>query len=125
MDDRRSTGSTGEDLAVELLRNKGYQVLDRNWRSGRRGELDIVAVDPEPSPEGTLVFCEVKCRRGLGYGDPFEAITYAKLRRLHDLGWDWMRSHDRWSPRHRVDGVGVLLLPGEPPLLDHRTGLGL
>ena len=51
------------------------QVLERNWRC-RLGEIDIVAAE---TGEGlTLVFCEVKCRSGLGFGHPLEAITFSE-----------------------------------------------
>ena len=55
------------------------------------GELDIVALDRSDGRR-TAVFCEVKCRTGLGYGDPLEAITYAKVRRLRQLAAEWMAS---------------------------------
>ena len=49
-------GKNGEDLAVEYLVNKGYKILERNWRSGHK-EIDIIAMDGD-----TLVVVEVKCR---------------------------------------------------------------
>ena len=57
---------------------------------------------------------EVKTRSGLGYGDPLEAITPRKLRRLHRLTRQWWNESpltertDRW----RVDAVAVLVPPG-------------
>ena len=54
----------------------GYAIIARNWRCPR-GELDIVAWR-----EGVLVVCEVKARRSSNFGDPFEAITPAKIQRL-------------------------------------------
>jgi len=81
MDQRRTTGAQGEQIAAAHLEGLGWTVIDRNWRSGRLGELDVVALQPGPGRLGTLVFCEVKTRRGLGYGDPLEAITYKKLGR--------------------------------------------
>lgn len=51
-----------------------------------RGEIDIIAVDDQ-----ALVFCEVKTRAGLGYGDPLEAITYAKVTKLRELASYWLQ----------------------------------
>jgi len=70
MDQRRTTGAQGEQIAVAHLEGLGWTVVDRNWRSGRLGELDVVALQPGPGRLGTLVFCEVKTRRGLGLRRP-------------------------------------------------------
>ena len=37
-------GKIGEELAVEYLTDKGYQILERNWHSGHK-EIDIIALD--------------------------------------------------------------------------------
>ena len=60
--DRRETGASGEALAAAYLTARGWTVLARNWRC-RTGEIDIIARDPD----GVMVVCEVKTRRGLGY----------------------------------------------------------
>jgi putative endonuclease len=119
---RQQVGRRGEDLACAELERQGLAVLARNWRC-RWGEIDIVAADR--SPQGvTLVFCEVKCRSGLGFGHPLEAITHAKLRTLRQLAAHWMREH-RVSARHiRVDAIGVVLVPGQQPSLTHVRGVG-
>ncbi|UOY01536.1 YraN family protein [Blastococcus sp. PRF04-17] len=96
-------GSHGEDLAVTYLTDEGLTVLDRNWRC-REGELDVVARD-----RTTLVFCEVKTRRGTGYGDPVEAVTYAKQRRLRVLAQRWLAAHDEHAPEVRFDVIGIVL----------------
>ena len=87
------------------------------------GEIDIVAADR--SDNGlTLVFCEVKCRSGLGFGHPLEAITYAKLRTLRQLAAQWMREN-RVSARFiRVDAIGVVLVAGQEPSLTHVKAVG-
>ena len=76
---RQALGARGEDLAVAELRRQGMEVLARNWRC-RLGEIDVIASEVVGGRR-TVVFCEVKCRSGLGFGDPLEAITWAKLRR--------------------------------------------
>ena len=68
MHPKDALGRYGEDLAAEHLRRQGLTVLARNWRCAR-GELDIVARDGS-----ALVICEVKTRRGTGYGHPVEAV---------------------------------------------------
>ena len=106
-------GVHGERIAVSYLTDRGYRVLDRNWRC-REGELDIVARD-----SSALVFCEVKTRRGLGYGHPVEAVTVTKQRRLRTLAQRWLAAHDEHAPDLRFDVVGVLVRPARPPLVRH------
>lgn len=71
-----SSGHAGEDYAVKLLRDKGYKILTRNFRS-RFGEIDIVAIDGRE-----LVFVEVKTRWSKKFGNPEESVTPLKLRHL-------------------------------------------
>lgn len=69
-------GKNGEDEAVEYLLNRNYSILHRNWRAGKK-ELDIVA-----QKDGTLVVVEVKTRRNDFFGDPEDAVTDKKIRRI-------------------------------------------
>jgi putative endonuclease len=110
---RNELGALGERLAAEHLTAQGLQVLDRNWRC-REGELDIVARDGD-----ALVFCEVKARRGTGFGTPAEAVTWRKQRRLRLLAQRWLAAHAEHAPGLRFDVVGVLVLPGRSPEVTH------
>jgi putative endonuclease len=120
MGTRQTLGRLGETLAAGLLEERGCIVLERNWRCSD-GEIDIVARE---SSTGTVVFCEVKCRRGLGWGDPLESITWAKLRKLRQLAAIWASRADPRPERIRIDAVGVVLRAGEAPLLSHVRGVG-
>ncbi|TKJ33251.1 YraN family protein [Blastococcus sp. CCUG 61487] len=106
-------GGRGEDLAVAYLTDAGLTVLDRNWRC-REGELDVVARERD-----TLVFCEVKTRRGTGYGVPVEAVTHAKQRRIRLLAQRWLAAHDEHAPEVRFDVVGVLVGRDGPAQVTH------
>ncbi len=117
----RETWRAGEELAARYLTGLGWRVVERNWRCPS-GELDIVAVDP--GPPATVVFCEVKCRRGLGFGPPLEAITVAKQRKLRQLAVLWLRAQAFSVPRFRIDGLGVLLPSFGPHRIDHVRGIG-
>lgn len=111
-------GIRGEDLAEEHLAASGLVVIDRNWRC-RHGELDLVAVDGD----GTLVFCEVKLRRGTGFGDPLEALTYAKVRRLRRLVGLWLAAHPGHRGAIRLDAIGIVARPGRLPVVRHEKGI--
>jgi putative endonuclease len=119
---KKQIGVRGEDLACAELQRQGMQILERNWHC-RIGEIDIVAA--ERSRAGlTLVFCEVKCRSGLGFGHPLEAITHTKLRTLRQLAALWMREHRVKASSIRVDAIGVVLQPGREPSLTHVRAVG-
>ena len=119
---KKLIGTRGEDLACAELERQGMRVLERNWRC-RLGEIDIVAA--EAGATGlTLVFCEVKCRSGLGFGHPLEAITYAKMRTLRQLAALWMREHRMKASCIRLDAIGVVLAPGQEPSLIHLRAVG-
>ena len=69
-DPRLRLGALGEQLAAEHLVRRGFEIVERNYRT-RWGELDIIAFDGR-----TLAFCEVKTRRMAagGAGPPRSAI---------------------------------------------------
>ncbi|MBO5951504.1 MAG: YraN family protein [Bacteroidaceae bacterium] len=69
-------GMTGEAVAVDYLLNNGYEIVDRNWRSGHK-EIDIIA-----AKNGMLVIVEVKTRKNSQYGNPEDAVTGRKIRRI-------------------------------------------
>lgn len=118
---RRALGQRGEDVAADHLAAAGYRIIDRNWRC-REGEIDLVA-RAEVAGRSVIVFCEVKTRTGLGYGDPLEAITYQKARRLRRLAGLWLAAADRTADQVRVDAIGVVLRRGEQPRVTHVEGV--
>ena len=65
-------GQRGESLAADFLKNKGYRILERNWRH-EKDEIDIVAMDGD-----MLVIVEVKTRSSDFFGDPADAVNYRK-----------------------------------------------
>ena len=119
---RKQLGVRGEDLACAELERQGMRILERNWRC-RLGEIDIIAAEADATGL-TLVFCEVKCRSGLGFGHPLEAITYTKMRTLRQLAAQWMREHRMKASSIRLDAIGVVLVPGQEPSLTHRRAVG-
>jgi putative endonuclease len=111
-------GRRGEELAAGYLEAHGMRIVDRNWRCPE-GEIDIVALDGE-----TLVIAEVKTRKSLAYGHPFEAVGAEKLARLHRLASAWSRGHEPRTPLRRVDVIAVLDDGTGAPVLEHLKGVG-
>jgi putative endonuclease len=101
-DPRHDLGLTGERLAAEHFERLGYDILARRHRT-RFGELDLVAADEE-----TIVFVEVKTRRG---GPPWDALTDAKREQVRRMAAAWLTQVAE-RPRRaalRFDAVGVVL----------------
>ncbi|MCQ9129428.1 YraN family protein [Streptomyces hilarionis] len=116
---RGALGRYGEDLAARRLVEAGMTVLERNWRCGRTGEIDIVARDGD-----VLVVCEVKTRRGGGFQHPMAAVTPDKARRLRALAVRWTQAHGGAPPGGvRIDLVGVLLPRRGAPVVEHARGV--
>lgn len=123
MNARGALGKYGEDLAVRLLEAAGMTVLERNWRCGRIGEIDVVARD-DTSPGGpALVICEVKTRRAGDYEHPMAALTPAKADRLKRLAGHWLAAHGGPPPGGvRIDLIGVVLPRKGAPRAEHVRG---
>lgn len=95
-------GRKGEDEAVRYLLACGYVIIERNWR-GSRGEVDIIAGAHGEGCE-EIIFIEVKTRSSLRFGDPFDAITATKYRRIYKLAREWIATHRPRSP-WRIDVI--------------------
>jgi putative endonuclease len=111
-DPRRALGADGEAAVARWYEQAGYEVLDRNWRV-REGELDLVL-----RRDRTIVFCEVKTRRGTGFGFPAEAVTYAKQRRLRGLALRWLETRGIRAKSLRFDVASVLVRRDAPPAIE-------
>ncbi|MCU1538428.1 MAG: hypothetical protein JWP82_2779 [Humibacillus sp.] len=116
----RTLGDYGERLAGRYLTDAGLTILDRNWRCVR-GEIDIVARDPDPPR--ALVVCEVKTRSGDGFGAPFEAVTWRKQRRLRQLAGLWCDAHPGAAGPLRIDVISIVRPPGRRARLEHLRGV--
>jgi putative endonuclease len=108
-DPRHALGARGEELAARWYEERGFTVLDRNWRR-REGELDLVLGRGD-----LVVFCEVKTRRGLGFGAPAEAVSWQKQRRIRTLAALWLRAAPRPRATLRFDVVSILVPAGRAP----------
>ena len=83
--------------------HRGFEVLDRNWRT-RFGELDLIVARAD-----MLAFCEVKTRSSAAFGTGFDAVTYRKQTRLRALAADWLRTNPSESFRSiRFDVASVV-----------------
>jgi putative endonuclease len=109
----QEVGKFGESVAAEHLAGAGMRLVERNWRCAL-GEIDIIARDGE-----TIVFCEVKTRRGGRYGPPAAAVARAKQHRLRRLAAEWLKTSGHHSRDVRFDVVSVSPQPHGAPRVEH------
>ncbi|QAT43208.1 YraN family protein [Aminipila luticellarii] len=107
-----SLGLQGEEVAANYLQNKGYQVLERNFRC-KMGEIDIIACI-----DRTLVFVEVKTRRSLNYGLPCEAVTKTKKLHIRKVAAFYVMKNKIGNINRRIDVVEILY-QGEKAYIRH------
>jgi putative endonuclease len=108
-------GRKGEDLAASYFRDRGWEILERNYRS-RRGEIDLVCQD-----RGTIVFVEVKARTSAGFARPDESVTHRKQAKLRRLVEEYLVTHRLESSDIRFDVLGVTL-GSRRPEFEHIVG---
>lgn len=99
---RVAVGRLGEDAALVFLENLGYTLMHRNWRSGRF-ELDLVV----RSPEGILVFVEVKANRTLVHGSPGERVDGRKQNRIQRVAQCYTVKYGLSDSEMRFDVIGI------------------
>ena len=98
---RRKTGQEQEERAARYLEEKGYQILEKNYRI-RTGEIDLIARDGR-----YLVFVEVKYRRDNRMGDPLEAVDVRKQQRIYQTARHYLHQK-RWDQIPcRFDVIGI------------------
>ena len=95
----------GEDHAARYLRARGYRILERNFRA-RSGEVDIIA-----EQKGALVFVEVKARSSGEFGEPRDAVTVWKQRRIMNAARSYAARLGGGERTVRFDVVEVFITP--------------
>ncbi len=111
----RGTGAQGEEIAANFLIARGYRILERNFRC-RGGEVDIIARAPA---DKSLVFIEVKARKGLSYGVPQLAVTPFKQRQISKAALTWLSIKRLHDSNARFDVIAILLHTDAPHNIEH------
>jgi len=113
---RQRLGKWGEEQAAVFLIKKGYELVEKNWRS-RPGEIDLVMRDND-----TLVFVEVKTRSGKAFGYPEESITENKIAVLLEACQKYIDEKE-FNLDWRIDIISII---GSPALgvreIEHIAG---
>ena len=95
-------GKIGEEAAVRALRNNGYKIIARNYRT-KLGEIDIIAKDKD-----TFCFVEVKTRSSDKFGLPSEAVSEAKQKQIAKAALVYLKENKLLEQKARFDVVSVL-----------------
>ncbi len=110
-------GELGERAAARHLRRKRYKIVARRHAS-RYGEFDLIAVDGK-----TVVFVEVKTRRGEKIGTPAEAVDRQRRQRMTRAATAYLKSHALLEYPSRFDIVEVVWPAGvRRPTIRHHQG---
>lgn len=111
----KGTGELGEEIAANFLIARGFRILERNFRC-KGGEVDIIARDPG---DKSLVFVEVKARRGLSYGVPQLAVTPFKQRQISKAALTWLSKNRLHDTNARFDVIAIILAPDGRHKVEH------
>ena len=112
---RKDLAAKGEELATEILANKGYTIIERNYRYGH-GEIDIIANDPDSK---CTVFVEVKSRKNLEFGEPEYAVTKAKQRQIRKVAELYLFEKEIREIDCRFDVIAILFEDFYNPIINH------
>ena len=111
LENTKLLGKEGENLAVDFLNSQGCEVIERNYNV-RAGEIDIIffdkAMDNNFGIDKYLVFAEVKYRSNVFHGNPYEAVTKTKIRKIIKTSKFFMfRNHFSEDTPVRYDIISI------------------
>lgn len=103
-------GRIGEEIAVEYLCSKGYEIIEKNY-SNRYSEIDIIAKAPKTSwlaIRRELVFVEVRTKTNEARGTPEESIDFKKKKKLKKNAESYI-AISNWMGPARIDAICIIL----------------
>lgn len=112
MGNNNELGRKGEGIAVDFLRNSGYDILETNYRY-RRGEIDLIA-----RKEKLLIFVEVKLRSRTDYGYPEMAVDDKKAGLIMETAENYLQNND-WKHDIRFDIISVVTKENKVVEVEH------
>jgi len=100
--DSISVGKSGENIAQEYLEKKGYNVIDRNYRT-KYGEIDLIV-----KKDGILIFVEVRSKTGEQFGTPEDTINRIKVRKIQRNAIAYA-ARKKWQGQYKIDAICIIL----------------
>lgn len=105
-------GKLGEDIALEFLTKKGYNLIERNYHS-HFGEIDIIMKN-----DRYIIFVEVKLRKNSKYGTPAEFVTVKKQQKIIITAEDWI-INNKTELQPRFDVIEIYMPENKAVSINH------
>lgn len=105
---KKTLGTQGEDYAAQYLINKGFKIIERNFRV-RGGEIDLIGLK-----ERELHFIEVKTRKSKKFGGPYEAVDWNKQKRMSRAAQYYLLKYSQWQKYPSLFSVLSILISTDP-----------
>ncbi len=110
----KTLGAYGETLAKQHLQGLGYRILEENFRN-KLGEIDLIAQDGK-----TVCFVEVKTRLSVDQGQPYEAVTPWKVRKLSQMATFYLKhKYNSLEILSRFDVISIVQDKENRPIINH------
>lgn len=100
MAEHNEFGTAGEDMAARWLKEKGYEILYRNWRY-KQYEIDIIALKDK-----CLHIIEVKSRHYSSFGHPEDSVGKKKFKNLQRAADEYLQL----NPCHKWIQYNILAI---------------
>lgn len=118
MAEHNELGKWGEEIASRYLQEKGYVIIERDWKSGKK-DIDIIAIDND-----VYVFVEVKSRQNRMFSEPENAVNYNKMQYLKQAISNYIK-YRCLNNNVRFDVVTIVGKIGERPEIEHIKDISL
>lgn len=98
---KKILGKLGEEIAINYLKNRGYKIIKRNFRT-RDGEIDIIC-----EKDNSIIFIEVRTKGNLGSILPEESITKKKIERYKKLALEYLMNLEKRYKEIKFEFIGI------------------
>ena len=108
-------GKYGEELAENHLKQKGYEIVEKNFRY-ERAEVDLIFKDEDSK---VLIFVEVKTRTSKSFGEPEESVTDSKQEQLIKSAEGFLMEHPEYDEYEKRFDVVAIYVRGNKEEINH------
>ena len=102
MEEKHALGKKGETIAKDYLLEKGYSIVEKNWRY-LKAEIDLIV-----QKDNFIVFVEVKTRSSNNYGDPESFVSDRQQKMIINAASEYIMKNDIESEA-RFDIISIII----------------